>query len=68
MLGSGEWVRLFDHEGHGHQVPARPGVVAGVLAGIAAEDSECAERLVAELVARGFEWADSLDYEPESES
>jgi len=43
-------------------------VVAGVLAGIAAEDSECAERLVAELVARGFEWADSLDYEPESES
>lgn len=65
VLGAGEWVRVFDHKGQGHHVPARPGVIAGVLEAVAGEDPECAERIVADLEALGFEWAATLEYEPD---
>ena len=57
-LGDGSWVRLFDHEGRSHHLPARPGVLGGVLDAIYAEDPECAQRIVTQLGAAGIdpEW------------
>lgn len=61
VLGNGSVVRVFDHEGKAHQVPARPAFISGVLDAINAEDAECAERVSGELRAAGvvFDWVPS---------
>lgn len=58
-LGNGEWVRLFDHEGRSHHLPARPGVLGGVLDAVYGDDPECAERIAREIADLGIdsEWS-----------
>jgi hypothetical protein len=60
VLGGGSWVRLFDHVGAGWHVRASVDGVLPVVAGVAAVDVECAERLVAGLAAAGMPWVGVL--------
>lgn len=62
VLGHGKLVRVFDHEGKAHQIPARPAFIGGVLDAIYAEDPECAERVINELAAAGL----GVDWVPSS--
>lgn len=50
-LGNGSFVRVADHLGRSHQLPARPGHLSGLLEAVYADDPECALRIAAELEA-----------------
>jgi hypothetical protein len=66
VLGNGQFVRIFDHEGRTWQVPARPGHLSGLLDGMYEADPECALRIVAELAAADIDHGWVEPSEPEA--